>query len=270
MTRLSSAGTVAGRLSLTAPARRIATGPILGWISLAVAIILLWALIVRLFSVPAIIAPDPFVVLADLWNSRSRYSLALSQTVMTAAAGLILGTVLAVVLSIAAWWSRSADAASRPLVYFLQAVPMTALIPVVSGLVGYGYGAVITLTTLSTLFPTYVIFGTALASPPRSAFQVAAALGGTRAQFLRYVALPAAIPSLFVALQIGATLAILGSFATEYLQGGWGLGGLFALARREFSNPAMPWGIAILATLLSALSYGLFHALSRRVSRRFS
>jgi NitT/TauT family transport system permease protein len=270
VTRLDTADAVAVRPSTKALSERTVAGAILGWIGLGVGVILLWALVVRLYSVPAIIAPDPFVVLVDLWNSRSRYSLALGQTVLTASAGLFLGTVLAVVLSLAAWWSRSADAASRPLVYFLQAVPMTALIPVVSGLVGYGYGAVITLTTLSTLFPTYVIFGTALASPPRSAFHVVAALGGTRAQFLRYVALPAAIPSLFVALQIGATLAILGSFATEYLQGGWGLGGLFALARREFSNPAMPWGIAILATLLSALSYGLFHALSRRVSRRFS
>ncbi|WP_185020162.1 MULTISPECIES: ABC transporter permease [unclassified Rathayibacter] len=260
----------ATRALAVVPPRRLDVRPMLGWLALVLSIILLWALVVRVLSVPAIIAPDPFVVLGDLWVSRDRYTLALGQTILTAAGGLLLGTVIALVLAVAAWWSASADAASRPLVYFLQAIPMTALIPVVSGLVGYGYGAVITLTTLSTLFPTYVIVGTALASPPGSSVQVMAALGATRGQLLRHVALPAALPSLFVALQLGATLAILGSFATEYLQGGWGLGGLFALARREFSNPAMPWGIAILATLLSALSYALFHALAQRVASRFA
>ncbi len=246
-----------------------AIAPAVGWIALLIAIVLIWALVVVVFDVPAIIAPDPFVVIADLWDSRDRYALALGQTALTAAAGLVTGTVVASALAVTAWWSHAFDAATRPLVYFLQAVPLTAMVPVVSGLVGYGYGAVITLTTMSTLFPTYIILGTALANAPGSPTAVVAALGATRGQFLRHVAGPAAVPSLFVALQLSATAAILGSFATEYLQGGWGLGGLFALARREFSNPAMPWGIAVLATLLSALSYGLFHAISRRVDRRF-
>ena len=189
---------------------------------------------------------------------------------MSAYVGLAIGTAMAVVLSITSWWSAGLNGLFRPIVYFLQAVPMTAMIPVVSGVVGYGYSAVITLTTMSALFPTYIIFGTALSRPPRSAELVLSALGATRSQFLFRVAIPAALPSLFSGMQLGVTLGVLGAFATEFLQGGWGLGGLFAVTRRIFANPATPWGIAVIATLLSSLSYGLFHILSRNMYKRFN
>jgi ABC-type nitrate/sulfonate/bicarbonate transport system permease component len=244
--------------------------PPVGWAALVLGIAVLWALVVQLGNVPAIIIPSPWSVAVDLIDSRQTYATALMETAGTAFLGLLLGTTAALLLAIASWWSKITDGVSRPMVYFLQAVPMTALIPVVSGLLGYGYPAAITLTTLSTLFPTYVIVGTALANPPASAGLVFRALGSSRGSYLRHVAIPSAVPALFTALQLSATLSILGAFATQYLQGSSGLGGLFALVRRDFSNPAMPWGIALLATVLSSVTYGVFALLSRRIDKRFS
>jgi ABC-type nitrate/sulfonate/bicarbonate transport system permease component len=257
-------GPAAGRV------RGIRSGPVVGWIGLILAILLIWYLVVQIGSVPPIIAPSPVLVIQDLWVSRSDYLVALAQTTTTAYLGLLLGTVAGGSLAVASWWSSGLNGGLRPIVYFMQAIPMTAMIPVVSGVVGYGYAAVITLTTMSAMFPTFIIFGTALSRSTDGAADVMSALGASRAQYLTKVALPAALPSLFNAMQLGATLSVLGSFATEYLQGGWGLGGLFAVTRRIFENPATPWGIALLTTLLSSLSYGLFHWIARAVQKRLT
>lgn len=247
---------------------RRALSTVAGWALLCVLIVGAWAIFVNVSHISPLIVPPPKAVFEDVISNRDVYITAASQTAFTAFSGLLFGTLIAYVLAILAWWSAALSGASRPVIYFLQAVPMTGLIPVISGAMGYGYPALITITTLGAFFPTYVVLTTAMANLPAGSTMMLTAAGATRLDLLRYVAIPSSVPSLFIGLQLSSALCITGSFAAEYLYGSTGLGGTFGLVRSDYTNTAMPWGIAIVATMLAAVTYGICTVLVHRVNRR--
>jgi ABC-type nitrate/sulfonate/bicarbonate transport system permease component len=240
-----------------------------GWLSLIAFVIIVWWLAVGISGAAVIVAPPPDRVAQDILSAPDLYAMATLQTVLDALGGLTIGVVVACLSAIVTWWSAMIAGFVRPVVYLAQAVPLVALIPIVNQITSYGSSTGIIICALTTFFPSYVLVASALRASSRSSWNVAAALGATRGQLLRYVALPAAVPALFVALQVSATLSILAAFGTEYLVGSNGLGGLFSLVRGNYMYPARTWGVAILATALSCATFGLAVLATRAIERRF-
>ena len=75
---------------------------------------------------------------------------------------------------------------------------------------------------------------------------------------LRYLALPAAVPNLAIAMRVGAAYSVLVTVVAEYLMQTGGLGNMFALTSQAFQT-----GRALGASLVAmALSVGLYSASS--------
>lgn len=244
--------------------------PTLGWLSLVVTIVVIWYAVVTIGDVSRLIAPSPIAVFDEFRSNLGTYLFALGQTVVTVLLGLLIGSAFAIVLSIMAWWSVVSGAVVKPVVYVLQAAPMSAVVPVLSGVLGFGYFTQIAVTTVASFFPTYIILSTKLANLPTAHLALAAALGAGRWRYLVRCGLPAALPSLFIGLQMTSMLSILACFANEYLFGNTGLGGRFALTRVNFLIPEAPWVVAVLATSLSIGAYAIVTFWYRKVNERFS
>jgi NitT/TauT family transport system permease protein len=189
--------------------------------------------------------------------------------VLDAFGGLAIGVVFACVAAVITWWSTMLAGLVRPVVYLAQAVPLVALIPIVNQVTAYGSATGTIICALATFFPSYVLVASALDAASRNSRNVIAALGGTRGQLLRFVALPSAVPALFVALQVSATVSILAAFGSEYLVGSNGLGGLFSLVRGNYTFPARTWGVALVATVLSCITFGVTLLATRAIDHRF-
>jgi ABC-type nitrate/sulfonate/bicarbonate transport system permease component len=83
-------------------------------------------------------------------------------------------------------------------------------------------------------------------------------LAATKGERLRYLALPAAVPSLAIAMRVGAAYSVLVTVVAEYLMQTGGLGNMFALTSQAFQT-----GRALGASLVAmALSVGLYSASS--------
>ena len=96
-------------------------------------------------------------------------------------------------------------------------------------------------------------------------FQV---LHASRWQRLRLLALPAALPSLAVALRVGATYSVLVALLAEYLMQTGGLGTLFAVTMQQF-HLARALGASVLAMAMSAALYELTRFLEQRVATSY-
>jgi ABC-type nitrate/sulfonate/bicarbonate transport system permease component len=232
-------------------------------------VIVVWWMAVRITGADVIVAPSPGRVAEDILSAPGSYGIATLQTVLDAIGGLLIGVTIACVFAVVTWWSTSLAGLVSPLVYVIQAVPLVALIPIVNQVTSYSPSTGLIICSLSTFFPSYVLVTSALRAASHSSWNVTAALGGTRGQLLRYVALPAAIPAFFVALQLSATVSILAAFGTEYLVGSSGLGGMFSLVRGNYSYPARTWGVAVVATALSCITFGITVLATRAIDRRF-
>ena len=253
-----------------APARRLlaALRALLTRYWTVLALLAAWQVWVRAWHLNQIVVPAPYSVVTDILTHPSAYTGALGHTIVNSAVGLALGMALGVCCALAVWFSRVLSGLLTPLVLIMRSVPVVAMIPVIAFVVGYGFAAVVTVTTLVSFFPTFVMVLSALRSAPTAMTDVFAVLGASRALVLRRLLLPYAVPQLLVAARLTAPTAVLAAMLAEYLLGRDGLGTLFADAT-TFVAPQRAWGAALIATVISVASFVAARAAERRCAPRF-
>jgi ABC-type nitrate/sulfonate/bicarbonate transport system permease component len=143
-------------------------------------------------------------------------------------------------------------------------LPVIAIGPVLQ-IVFNGQNPKIILAALSVFFTTLVGTLVGLRSADAVALDVVHAYGGGSAQQLTKVRIRAALPSLFVALRIAAPAAVLGAIIGEYVGGESGLG-IAMIASQSGLRVATTWGIALVATVIASVGYGITALVGRMLT----
>jgi ABC-type nitrate/sulfonate/bicarbonate transport system permease component len=94
-----------------------------------------------------------------------------------------------------------------------------------------------------------------------------ATLAASRRQQLLWLAIPSALPTIAVALRIGAAYSVMVTMVAEYLMQTGGLGNLFALTSQAFATERA-WGASLVAMVLSVATYTAAGAVEQRVRER--
>jgi ABC-type nitrate/sulfonate/bicarbonate transport system permease component len=227
-----------------------------------------WQLWIVAANVPAIVAPSPWAVIAELAHDPLLYAHAAAWTIGVAALGLVIGTLLGAGLAIAIWFTPFAAGLMTVPALLVQSTPLIATLPIIARLLGYGEQTVVAAAVVITFLPTFVIVGAGLRAVPPGADGVFAALGAGRTARLRLLALPSAVPSALVAIRIAAANSILAALIAEYLIGQVGLGRLFAEAQSQFLT-SRSWAASLVATVLSVAAYAAARSFER-YGKRFT
>ncbi len=244
----------------------------LGLVSLAV-VLGAWLALVTLLGLDPYFAKTP----VDVWNfvvsgpqaAEHRAALAspLAVTIGHALIGLAAGFAAGVVFACAAkMWPRM-DRAFAPYRVMISAVPMAAMIPLISIAFGRGIGAVTMVVALLTFFPTLINVMTGLSAAPQQASDVVRVAGGTQRQILFKVLLPYSVPWLFASLRIAAPNAIGAALVAEWLITGDGMA-KYMLTVRGAGNFTATWTSGVLLMAVSFLAYILVSLIEERVMRR--
>lgn len=226
-----------------------------------------WWLWVVARGVNRIVAPSPIDVGADIVNNPQVYLLPLAETFGIAFIGLGCGMVVGIVAGTLVWLSPLASGLIMPTALIVRVVPMTALVPIVARIVGFGPGTTLLIVVMLVFFPAFTLTISGLSSTPGGSADLFTVFGASRAQSLFRLNLPSAVPNIMLALRLAAPLSVGAVLLAEYLMASGGLGELMRQAR-NFSLIEREWGAAILATVLSVLSFGVARALESRVRDR--
>jgi putative hydroxymethylpyrimidine transport system permease protein len=233
------------------------------------ALVAAWAVWVRTQQLNQIVAPTPAAVFGDVLGHPGVYLPDLGWTLLNATVGLTLGLVLGVTGALLVWASPLLSGLMTPMALIMRSVPVVAMIPVIARVVGFGITAVLTVTTVVSFFPVFVMAGSGLRAAPAATRDVFTVLAATRLTRLRLLLLPHAVPAVLVGLRLTASTAVLSAMLAEYLLGTHGLGLLFAQSV-TFMDPARAWGTALVATVVSVLCFVGARAAERLGSARFS
>ncbi len=236
----------------------------LGWPILV--LLVLWQCWIVGAHVPAIVAPAPAAVLAELARDPALYARAAVQTFSVAACGLLGGVILGIAFATAIWLLPFAAGAMTFPALLVQSTPLVAMLPIIARLFGYGEQTVVVSAIVITFLPTFVLVSAGLRTPPPGAEALFTVLGSTRTARLRRLALPAAIPSMLTAARIAAANSILAALIAEYLIGQSGLGRLFADAQSQMLT-SRAWAASFVATALSVGAYAAARRLEGYGSR---
>jgi NitT/TauT family transport system permease protein len=147
-------------------------------------------------------------ILDGLWSS-------MRVALVGLAIAIVLGVALAVIMSQA----KFAERAIFPYMVTLQAIPILAIVPLISFWWGTGQTSRIVVCVIISLFPIIVntLFG--LQSADRGLHDLFTLHHSSRVVRLRKLMFPAALPAMFAGLRISAGLSVIGAVVGDFFFG---------------------------------------------------
>lgn len=191
----------------------------------------------------------------DLWPN---YWATLKATLVGLFIAVVLGTPIGLTLGL----MPTAQRVVAPFLSALNAMPRIALAPVFIVVFGITMAAKVALAVSLVMFIMILnaIAGVAAADP--EAVRMMTAMGASRAQTLRMVVLPAAMPSILTGVRLGLIYSLLGVIASELIASADGLGQMIARSAGVFDLATV-----YAALLLLMVTAAVFNTASEIIER---
>jgi len=243
-----------------------------GWYRLIspVAVVLLWQLLSSAGLIPADKLPPP----TTIWhtavtlvttNSPAYGTLqgAMLVSLERMAVGFTVGGTIAVLLALVAGLSRLGENAFDPLLQILRMLPLFGLIPVFIVWFGIGELPKIILIALGAAIPLYLNTFAGIRSVDAKLAEVGQVLRLSKAETIRHVILPGALPQALVGLRQSLGVAWLALVVAEQVNANAGLGFMISQATQFLRNDVILVALAVYA-VLGLITDGLVRLLERR------
>lgn len=194
---------------------------------------------------------------ASLWQhlgaSLGRIGLALLAAVLTA-----------IPLGIAIGRNRIARGIFDPLIEFYRPIPPLAYLPLIVIWCGIGELSKVLLIYLAIFAPIAIATATGVRNIDPTKLRAAQSLGASRAQLIRHVILPSALPDILTGVRIGLGVGWSTLVAAELVAATRGLGFMVQSAAQFLVTDVVILGILVIALIAFALELGL-RALQRKL-----
>jgi ABC-type nitrate/sulfonate/bicarbonate transport system permease component len=232
---------------------------------LLLALVGLWELYVVVFDVPSYQLPPPSMVWTALVDSAGELPPHIRATTFEAVVGLLVGAVAGLAVAVVVHSIALARRVLYPLLVGSQTIPIIVLAPLLLLWFGFDYTPKIVVVALIVFFPVAIstIAGLAAADPELT--DLVRSMGGSRADVLRHVLVPAATPSFFAGLRISAAYAVGGAVVAEWIGAENGLGIYITRSQASFRVDQVFVAVALIA-VLSLLLFGAVHLAARLAS----
>lgn len=244
----------------------------LGWslasFAVSAAFVGLWWWASHSGAVSPVFLPSPVEAWSRLVTGLTQGGLGLQtlRTVERMVVGWLLASLIGVALGAAIGVSRRAHAYLVPTLEFIRPLPASAMVPVAIGLLGLTDGMVLAVIAFGALWPMLLSTIHGFASVEPRLIELARALGLSRLQVIRKIALPNAMPDIFIGLRLSLTTSLVLTIVGEMLASRPGLGQAIQVAGRTFQSADLFAGVILLGALGFA-SATLLARLERRTLR---
>ena len=152
--------------------------------------------------------------------------------------------------------------AVQPLLIATQTVPIQVLAPLLVLWFGFGLAPKVVVVALVVFFPVAVNTVAGIESADAEHLDLVRSFGAGRADQLRHVLIPAALPGALAGLRISLTYAVAGAVLAEGIGATSGLGLSIARSRRAFRYDQVLAG-TVVVTLISIALFSFVHLLDR-------
>ncbi len=261
MTEIGSASAPDGALERT-PARPPSapfwtTGKIS---TLTIATLLVaWALATGLGLVSPVFLPSPGAVLArfstvlETGYADATLGAHLAASLQRVFLALLLALVIGVPVGLAIGTSLIGRGIFDPLLEFLRPIPPLAYLPLIIIWFGIGEPAKVLVIAIAMLAPIALSTAAGVREVKQDRVRAAQALGASRAQVLRFVVLPSALPAILTGLRIALGTGWTTLVAAELIAATEGLGFMIQSAANFLNTEVVVLGIFIIAGIAFAL-----------------
>lgn len=223
-----------------------------------------WELItIKLGLLPLMYFPPPENVLQTLLDDRRQLFDSTWHSLLLLVLGYALGTVSGLVSGIMIGWSGKVRYWGMPILKIIGPIPATAWIPMALVVFPQSIAAGVFLIALAVWFPVTMLSASGVSNVRASYLDVARTLGAGRGYLIFKVALPAAMPSIFIGLFMGLGSSFLTLLVAESTGVSSGLGWYIDWARNYSDYNKVFAALVIMAVFFSTLMTLLFKVRDR-------
>jgi NitT/TauT family transport system permease protein len=223
--------------------------------------------------------PAPHQVVAELWKTTmlmaptSKRSLirhawiTLSATLL----GFVMGAALGILLAIGIVHNRAMDGSVMPWVIASQTIPILAIAPmIIVVLNSVGVSGLLPKALISmylSFFPVVVGMVKGFRSPDHLLMDQMRTWSASRAQTLRKLRWPAALPYLFPSLKVAVAASLVGAIIGELPTGAVAGLGARMLSGSYYGQTIQIWSALVMAAILAASLVALIGLVERMTAR---
>ena len=224
-----------------------------------------WQLLVVAFQVPRVLLPPPVMILQSMLEHWPTLWRDFNQTVLKAVVlGWVLGSALGFGVALAIDRQPFLQRGLLPLASLTSTIPLVAVAPIAVMWFGFEWPSKAAVVVLMTFFPMLVSTLAGLQASGKLERELMHSYAATYGGTLLALRLQVALPFMFGALKINASLALIGAIVAEFF--GSPTSGLGFRISTEASRMNMPlvWGAIVVAAVTGSLAYTLLLRLERR------
>ncbi|QXH36009.1 taurine ABC transporter permease TauC [Pseudomonas muyukensis] len=242
------------------------------WISALTlaALLLAWWLVTAAGWIEPLFLPSPADILAKGWTLLTQgYMDASLWQHLGASLGriglaLLGATLTAIPVGLAIGYNRVARGILDPLIEFYRPIPPLAYLPLIVIWCGIGELSKVLLIYLAIFAPIAIATATGVRTVDPAKLRAAQSLGASKAQLIRHVILPSALPDILTGIRIGLGVGWSTLVAAELIAATSGLGFMVQSAAQFLVTDVVVLGILLIALIAFALEMGL-RALQRKL-----
>jgi len=228
-------------------------------------ILILW----DFFTQKSDILPLPFFpsagqILQVIVEDRQKLLLSTFYSLRLLVVSFAIGTASGLATGIFLGWYRDVGYWVFPTVKIMSVIPATAWIPVAMIIFPTSFGAEVFLIVLSVWSPVAYMTATGIAGVPKAHIEAALTLGADERFLLFRVAVPGAMPSIFIGIYTATGLSFATLVVSEMLGAKAGLGWYINWAK-SWSNYAAVYASIVIMALLFSVVMDLIFKLRDRV-----
>lgn len=223
---------------------------------LFVVVLLLWELTIVLFQIEQFLLPAPSVILSAFYENLDRLLHIGWFTTKEALGGFVIGCSAGIIVAFAtSRWSTISESL-MPFAIAANSVPIIAFAPIVNNWFGVDNPlSKMMIVAVIVFFPMMIntVRGLTLVDP--AALELMRANAASEFEILWKLRIPNALPYMFNAFKVAATLSMIGAVVSEYFGGNRSALGIFITQEAAQFRFANAWAAIIVASIVGIAFY---------------
>jgi NitT/TauT family transport system permease protein len=233
-------------------------------VSTAILVLAAWELVTSVLGLlPLPYFPGPAGVLQSLVNDWTVLFDSTWHSLLLLLGGYALGVAAGLFSGICIGWFPHARYWGMPVLKIVGPIPATAWIPLAMVLSPSAMFSAIALIALAVWFPVTMLAASGISNTRTSYLDVARTLGGSRTYLIFRIAIPAAMPSIFIGLFMGLGASFLTLVVAETVGVKSGLGWYVGWAQGWAEYGKVYAALLIMAAFFSTIMTALFKVRDR-------
>ncbi len=220
----------------------------------------------KFMLIPAIYFPSPDRILKVFVEEWAFLLKCLGYSGRLLGTGYIIGALVGLATGIMVGWSKRWSYWVSPLIRLIGPIPSTAWIPIALVSFPTSFRASVFLIALAVWFPTTVLTSSGISNVKNAYFEVSSTLGASNFQKVFRIAVPDAMPSIFIGIFNGTCSSFLTLMTAEMLGVKFGIGWYINWQREMLAYSNVYAGLIVIAVSFSLIITAMFKVRDRLLS----